>query len=167
MKKLLLSSMLLVPFFASSFGGNNIIPSNFKEQYQHKMEQMKYKVKYMIALGKIKSAESELIATQNSNKYYELKNIQIEPLQVLSYTFEDLANRSYGEHPDWINSTYNSQKESYDKLIRWNDNVSAIKDRLYENYKALITYADNQLTDSVTRDANDFVRVNNHRLINE
>ena len=152
-----------MPFFVNA----NVIPSNFVELYKHKMEQMKYKVKYYIILGKIKATEHELNATQNSNKYYEFKNLQIEPLQVLAHTFEDLASRDYGENPEWINSTYNSQKESYDKFIKWTDRSTSIKNRLYENYKALITYADNQLTDSVTRDDNDFVRVNGHRLINE
>ena len=155
--------MLFIPLITSA----TIIPSNFKELYQHRMEQMRYKVKYMVALGKIKATENELVATQNSNRYYEFKNLQIEPLQVLAHTFEDLASVDYHSNPVWINSRYNKQKESYDRLIQWTDRVSDVKDRLYNNYKALITYADNHLTDSVTRDANDFVRVNNHRLINE
>lgn len=165
MKKLLLS-LLFIPFFASAFGGS-IIPSKYLEEYQNRMEQMKYKVKYLVVLGKIKAAEQQLIATQNSNKYYEFKNTQIEPLQVLAHTFEDLASVDYHSNPTWIYSTYTSQKESLDRLMTWTDRSTSIKDRLYANYKALITYADNQLTDAVTRDDNDYVRVNGHRLINE
>ena len=162
MKKIIIS-LLFVPFVVNA----NVIPSNLIEQYKKNMEQMKYKVKYMIALGKIKATETELNATQNSNRYYEFKNLQIEPLQVLAHTFEDLASVDYHSNPTWIYSTYDTQKESYDKFIRWTDRSTSIKNRLYENYKALVNYADNQLTDSVTIDTNDFVRVNNERLINQ
>ena len=128
-----------------------------------------YEARYNQTLSDISSVEQKIINTQNSNRWLEFYNTELVPLQNLVNAYTHLKNHDFGvdHHPNWIFSDYNNLLRSTTIMYGMSNAQVKIRDHNSYNYRALIDYTNDNVTDEVTRDFNQFVRVNGHRLINK
>ena len=128
-----------------------------------------YEAKYNETLSEIASVKQKIINTQNSNLWLEYYNTELIPLQNLVNAYVQLKNHDFSvdTNPYWIISDYNNLLRNTSILYGIKNAQIKIRDHNSYNYRSLITYANEHVTDDVTRDFNQFVRVNNERLINQ
>lgn len=148
MKKLLLTTTLLLPIMSFAID---------------------YEAKYRETLTDINEVTTKIIATQNSNLWLSFYNTELAPLQNLVNAYIQLKNHNYSTdaHPNWIHQDYTDLMGQTTILYGMNSALVKVRDHNAYNYRALITYTNNQVDDVVTRDFNQFVRVNGKRLINQ
>ena len=148
MKKLI--SLLLVPVFAFA-------------------TDVDFEAKYNETIAEIKKVEQKLIVTQNSNRWLGFYNTEIIPLQNLVNSYIRLKNHDFSidHNPKWIFNDYNDLLRNTTIMYGMTNAQVKIRDHNSYNYRALIDYTNDNVDDTVTRDFNQFVRVNGERLINQ
>lgn len=128
-----------------------------------------YESKYNEILTEIASVEHKLNNTQNSNLWLSFYNTELVPLQNLVNAYTHLKNHDFAidHHPNWIFTDYNDLLRNTTFLYGMSNAQVKIRDHNSYNYRALIDYTNEHVDDEVTRDFNQFVRINGKRLINE
>ena len=128
-----------------------------------------YEAKYNQTLSDISKVEQKVINTQNSNRWLEFYNTELVPLQNLVNAYITLKNHDFinDTNPNWIFKDYNDLLRNTSFLYGMSNAQVKIRDHNSYNYRALIDYTNEHVDDEVTRDFNQFVRVNGERLINK
>ena len=128
-----------------------------------------FEAKYNETISEIASVKQKIINTQNSNLWLEYYNTELVPLENLVNSYIHLKNHNFDTdtNPNWIVSDYNNLLRYTSVLYGIKSAQIKIRDHNSYNYRALIDYTNDHVDDKVTRDFNQFVRVNNERLINE